>query len=66
MVRHLWRAAVGSTLLVVCLTLLSSQSFGQGVGTGAGLGGETEGHMGVDVVTNPDDWVDRHGDNLHL
>ena len=27
---------------------------------------ETEGHMGVDVVTNPDDRVDRHGDNLHL
>jgi hypothetical protein len=24
------------------------------------------GHMGVDVVTDPDDWVDRHGDNLHL
>jgi RNA polymerase sigma-70 factor (ECF subfamily) len=21
--------------------------------------------MSVDVVTNPDDWVDRHGGNLH-
>ena len=39
MVRHLWRAAGCSTLLVVCFVLLSSQSFGQGVGTGAGLGG---------------------------
>ena len=39
MMRHLWRAAGGSTLLVVCLMSLSSQSFGQGVGTGAGLGG---------------------------
>src|SRR5277367_2278684 len=24
-----------------------------------------KGHMSVDVVTNPDDWVDRHGGNLH-
>jgi hypothetical protein len=39
MVQHLWRAVGGSTLWVVCLTLLSSPSFGQGLGTGAALGG---------------------------
>jgi hypothetical protein len=39
MVRHLWRAAGGSTLWVVCLVSLSGQSFGHGVGTGAPLGG---------------------------
>ena len=39
MVRHMWLAAGGSTLLAVCLIPLSSQRFGQGVGTGAGLGG---------------------------
>jgi hypothetical protein len=39
MVRHMWLATGGSTLLAVCLMPLSSQSFGQGVGTGAGLGG---------------------------
>jgi hypothetical protein len=39
MVRHLWRGAGSSALLVVCLLPLSGQSFGQGVGIGAGLGG---------------------------
>jgi hypothetical protein len=39
MVRHKWRAGVGSTLWVVCLVSLSGQSFGQGVGAGAAPGG---------------------------
>ena len=37
--RHLWCAAGRSTLWVVCLVSLSGQSLGQGVGTGAALGG---------------------------
>ena len=39
MMRHMWREARWSTLLLVYLMSLSGQSFGQGLGTGAGLGG---------------------------
>ncbi len=37
MIRHLWRAAGGSAMLVVCLMSLPHQAFGQGIGT-SGLG----------------------------